>query len=461
MDARASPAATSSTRTRRPLAERVIPASLLADPELRFRSSVLLAVSLTIGVFSIPVAVVRAATVRHDAGLVVVLVCIVVAFTLPGLLWLLRSHRPPSHVLLVVVLVAFAVVERGLGVFPVPAVLYYSMVPLLAGFLLGSRAALAYGGAALLQGLVMYSVFPSPSVARSRELAPTFAVVLGSAIVMTTLLTLAYERNRQRALARTHDAMGELRAANHALTHARARAEDASMAKSDFLARMSHELRTPLNAIIGYAELLVDDFEHEGDEHGEDARRIVSAGRHLLELINEVLDLAKVESGELEIAVDDVALAPLLTRLRETVEPLARRGDNLLEWQVASAPARLRTDSLRLRQVLLNLLGNACKFTAGGRVTLAIEPDPDDASWLLFHVRDTGIGMSDAQLARAFEPFVQVSADDALRKTGTGLGLALTRRLVDRLGGQLTAVSQPGAGSTFTVRLRHSGPDGA
>ncbi len=448
------PARESSTaHERRPLIDRLIPEELLEDHELRFRSRVLITVSLTISGLLVPVVIVRATTMRSDAGLTSLVLTVIVSLALPALLRLTRSHLIPSYTLLSLTLVAFFLAERALGAFPVPALLYYTMAPLLAGFLIGSRAALLFGALVAIEGTVMYRLLPPASGPLIEDLAPTFWMILLSGIVMTTLLTLAYELNRRRALDRAHATAEELRETNHALTHARARAEDANLAKSDFLARMSHELRTPLNAIIGYAELLAEDFGAEQDEHGEDARRIAHAGKHLLELINEVLDLSKVEAGELEIRPAEIELADFIESLRGTVEPLARRGGNTFSIELADGLTRVRSDPLRLRQILLNLLGNACKFTERGRVVLAIAPDPDDPAWLLLSVHDTGIGMTEEQLSRAFEPFVQVSVDPALRRTGTGLGLALTRRLSALLGGAVTATSRVDVGSSFTVRL--------
>ncbi len=461
-DAHVQPTRGSSTaHERRSFFDRLIPEELLADTELRFRSRVLIAVSLTISGLLVPVVVIRATTMRNDAGLLILLCAITIALALPALLRLTRSHLVPSYLLLTGALVAFFFTERALGVFPVPALLYYTMVPLAAGFLIGSRAALLFGGLMVLEGTVMYHLYPPAGGPLLEDLAPTFWIILSSGIVMTTLLTLAYERNRRRALDRAHAVAEDLREANHALTHARAQAEDANRAKSDFLARMSHELRTPLNAIIGYAELLAEDFSEEQDEHGEDARRIAHAGKHLLELINEVLDLSKVEAGELEIRLVDIELPSFLESLRGTIEPLARRGGNSFEIELEGELARVHSDPLRLRQILLNLLGNACKFTERGRVVLAIAPDPGDPAWLLFRVHDTGIGMTEEQLASAFKPFVQVSVDPALRRTGTGLGLALTRRLTALLGGEVTATSRANVGSTFTVRLPAADPEQA
>jgi signal transduction histidine kinase len=278
-----------------------------------------------------------------------------------------------------------------------------------------------------------------------------------------------------RADASTGDEVGELgRAFNEMtatvqgtldeLTRARDAAEAASLAKSDFLANMSHELRTPLNAIIGYGELLQEDARDAGNTAIlPDLARIETAGRHLLALIDEVLDFAKIEAGRLTLSYGEVDIAALVSEVGQTARGLVEKNGNRLQVDAAPDVGVMTTDPLKTRQVLLNLLGNAAKFTQGGTVGLAVRRRgrPGDEA-VEFIVSDTGIGISAEQMPRLFRPFVQADSSTTRRFGGTGLGLAITRRLCDAMGGSIEATSAPGRGSTFKVRLpvaRGSSPD--
>ncbi|HMQ34839.1 MAG TPA: ATP-binding protein [Chloroflexaceae bacterium] len=232
------------------------------------------------------------------------------------------------------------------------------------------------------------------------------------------------------------------------LQAARAEAEAASRAKSTFLANMSHELRTPLNAIIGYSELLLD--EVEGAEQAADLRRIKGAGAHLRSLIDDLLDHAKLEAGRIDLRPAPVALPALLDEVAATVGHLAAQNRNRLTVALAPDLPPLLADEVRLRQILLNLLSNACKFTEDGRVELRVRREGDA---LLFAVSDTGIGMGPEQLARIFQPFVQATGHTVRRYGGTGLGLSIARQLARMMGGEITVRSTPGRGSVFTLSL--------
>jgi len=240
------------------------------------------------------------------------------------------------------------------------------------------------------------------------------------------------------------------------LLRARRDAEAANSAKSQFLASMSHELRTPLNAIIGYSEMLQEDAEERGEPAAvPDLQKIHSAGKHLLTLINDVLDLSKIEAGKMQLHLETFDVAPLVQQVAATIQPLVERNANRLELQCDPGIGAMRSDTTRLRQILLNLLSNACKFTDHGRITLDVERAADD---VVFRVRDSGIGMTPEQLGRLFQAFSQAEASTAARYGGTGLGLAITRRLCQLMGGEIAVESQAGAGSTFTVRLPAAGP---
>jgi PAS domain S-box-containing protein len=255
--------------------------------------------------------------------------------------------------------------------------------------------------------------------------------------------------------------------AEEELQRARDAAEAASRSKSTFLANMSHELRTPLNAIIGYSELLIEDAADVDRESLEsDLKRIHRAGTHLLGLISDILDISKIEAGKMDLRYEYFALAPMLGDVELTVAPLAAQSGNRFEIRYDGQPASLFADPVRVRQILVNLLGNACKFTNHGTITLRIGKDDgtrmkdDDSrrilhpiSFILFEVADTGIGMTPEQVARLFQPFTQADDSTTRRYGGTGLGLALTRHFCQMMGGTVNVVSTPGEGSVFTVRL--------
>ncbi|MGE0740205.1 MAG: ATP-binding protein [Hyphomonadaceae bacterium] len=230
------------------------------------------------------------------------------------------------------------------------------------------------------------------------------------------------------------------------------RAEAANNAKSQFLASMSHELRTPLNAIIGYGEIISEDSEDAAAR--KDAQRIVAAGHHLLTLINDILDLSKIDAGRIELEPAPFDPAALARDTIETVQPMAAARNVDLRVDLAAHLGRAETDGFRLKQCLLNLLSNAVKFTEGGAVTLSARREiADGRDCLVFAVRDTGIGMSEEQMARLFQPFVQAEASTSREFGGTGLGLSITRSYVQLMGGDVTVESALGAGSTFTLRV--------
>ena len=230
--------------------------------------------------------------------------------------------------------------------------------------------------------------------------------------------------------------------------------EMASQHKSQFLSSMSHELRTPLNAIIGLTEMMVSNATRFGTEKAQEPlRRVSGAGTHLLGLINQILDLSKIEAGKLELTVETVPLAPLIDEVVGTARQLSDQNKNRLIVEGHDAPATLNVDAMRLRQILLNLLSNACKFTKEGEVTLRFRTIIDGRSWVEFAVSDTGIGMTPEQQTKLFQEFSQADASTARQYGGTGLGLAITRKLAQMMGGDVTVASEKGKGSVFTVRL--------
>jgi signal transduction histidine kinase/DNA-binding response OmpR family regulator len=259
-----------------------------------------------------------------------------------------------------------------------------------------------------------------------------------------------------RALGVFRDNAREIQTARDQAIAARAEAEAASRAKSSFLANMSHELRTPLNAIIGYSEILAEDAADRGDQASvRDLQKIQSAGKHLLGLINSVLDLSKIEAGRMDVYLEQVSLAQLADEVRVIVQPLIEKNGNRLAIDCPSGIGAMRTDLTKIKQSLINLLSNAAKFTEKGEVGLSVarQAAADGRSHVVFKVSDSGIGMTEEQIGRLFEAFAQADSSTTRNFGGTGLGLAITRRFATLLGGTVSVTSKPGKGSTFTLDL--------
>lgn len=235
------------------------------------------------------------------------------------------------------------------------------------------------------------------------------------------------------------------------LAKARDEAIEANRVKSRFLANISHELRTPLNAIIGYGEVLCEELQHLPGT-AADLQKIYLSGKHLLALINEMLDLSQMEADKPELRIEPCSVEQICSGLQASIEPLVLRNRNHVELRLT--PGYLETDLAQLRRILLNLLGNACKFTEGGTITLTVAASAvGGREGYCFIVADNGIGMSEDQLEKLFQPFTQADASAARKYGGTGLGLAISAKLVNLLGGTIEVKSIPGSGSEFRLWL--------
>jgi adenylate cyclase len=277
-----------------------------------------------------------------------------------------------------------------------------------------------------------------------------------------TVLEIRHSPTPEGGIVVIYSDITERRHYEETLTAARDQAEAMSRTKSSFLANMSHELRTPLNAIIGLTDMMVSNADRFGTEKAaEPLRRVHRAGKHLLDLINQVLDLSKIEAGKLDINPDYVNVPALVEEVVGTGRSLADQNNNRLNVECPPDIGAIVVDAMRLKQILLNLLSNACKFTKGGDVSLRVTTALiDGRKWVNFAVADSGIGMTPEQISKLFKDFVQAEQTTARQYGGTGLGLAITRKLCTMMGGDVTVTSESGKGSTFTVRLP-AGPEAA
>lgn len=425
--------------------DRLLPRAMLAEPKVALRGRVLIASAFYLGGLTLLTSLVRVATVGVEAAGLVTFGLVAVLLALP---WIQRrsgSHRLAGGLLVTLCVAVLPALLLLQGIFPTPALLGFPLIPLLATFFVGQRAGYVTAALLGLAAIVLRLTLATPSEAQMSLLAWTFAALAVAVPLMVARVTAAYEHEH-----------AELQ---RELLAARARAEAESRSKTEFLRGVSHELRTPLNAIIGFGELVEEELADAGQHQLiGDVERIRRASTHLLALINDLLDISRVEAGAIDLELAEVAPGPLLEQVRDTAQPLAAANHNEFVLDLAPGLPALVTDARRFHQIFLNLVSNACKFTDRGVITLVATAASDA---LVVTVRDTGIGMTPEQRARLFEPFVQVHPSAERRRQGSGLGLALTRRLVQQFGGAIEVRSEPGRGSEFSVRLPLRPPPGA
>jgi signal transduction histidine kinase/CheY-like chemotaxis protein len=300
---------------------------------------------------------------------------------------------------------------------------------------------------------LLEDIVPMSSVFNDFELAHDFPAI-GWRVMLLNARKLQAGHHGELLVLAMED-VTERRRAEEEVAKAQEASETANKTKSLFLANMSHELRTPLNAILGYSEMLQEEaIERELPEFGGDLEKINSAGKHLLTLINDILDLSKIEAGKMELFLESFDVAGMVNEVASTFQPMVETNSNTLHIELAPDLGAMHADQIKVRQALFNLLSNAVKFTQNGTITLNAEREQmDGADWMVFRITDTGIGLSPDQIVKLFQDFTQADASTTRKFGGTGLGLALTRRFCQMMGGDVTVHSKPGEGCVFTIKL--------
>jgi signal transduction histidine kinase/CheY-like chemotaxis protein len=439
------------------LAHRFVPPALAHDPEARRRAMIVVGFGLSPVPLMPFLALLYWLAFEPDVAhwpALLILGGIPVCGLVPLALRWTGSTTAVAHAALAYGFVLFAGVGLLNGGQATPSYNWFIMLPMAAVAAAGRRAGVVWLAISCLWYLISYALWesgvPLENHARDGTQPLLWLVGLTSLTQLVFALVLVYEHAK-------NEAVGRLAEANSALSVAHDVAQSASQAKSEFLANMSHELRTPMTAILGFAEVLAQEMQAAGaSAQWIESQTIVRRnGEHLLTLINDILDLSKVEAGHMELESIELSLPTLLRGVLDLMEGRAR--DKSLELAAvleSPVPRTLHGDPTRLRQVLLNLLGNAIKFTEEGRIELRVGVESSSAARRIrFEILDTGIGMTQVQIERIFEPFSQADTSTTRRFGGTGLGLTISQRLVERMGGTIDVASTPGSGSRFAFSL--------
>ncbi|MBK7830165.1 MAG: HAMP domain-containing histidine kinase [Nannocystis sp.] len=442
--------------------ERRVPEVLRGDLDTRRRSMMALGVAYTIAGFCVPLAGLIFVLVGHDDRLIGSINTLLTAgLALATGPLLRRAGLVWATSWLAALLFAGAVYALYMGGGVLSAfVQLFAVIAVLTTMIAGRNAGIVWAGLGVAAVLTIYLTGDTQELIgdllRIRNpdlLAASTAITI---IVVLTIFAVLSEATKREAIVQIAAATHRLETLVQEEQRARDLASEAvaaNAAKSAFLATMSHELRTPLNIILGYSELALEHLEARGDDDtAEDLRRVHDAGKHLLGLISDVLDLSRIEADRLELAHEAFDLDAMIREVRLGFLPLALRNEDELLSEVPPGLVVAGLDHTRVRQVLLNLVSNAIKFTRGGQVRITARRS-DDERGVEIEVRDTGIGIPADKLAVIFLPFTQVDPTTTRRYEGSGLGLAISRRLCELMGGSLSVASTPGRGSSFTLRL--------
>jgi signal transduction histidine kinase len=342
-----------------------------------------------------------------------------------------------------------------------PTLAWVLTIPLLAFFYLGSSASLRtiviglfLVNLAIFVGFSFFGYPPTKGDLPATAMQGLGLISTTAAAIYVAMMALYYAKV-QTSQGELESEMRQHMATASELRLATIEAERAGAAKAEFLAKMSHELRTPLNAVIGYSQILIEDAQNEGDEESvADLAKILSAGEHLLKLVNEVLDLSKIEAGRMQLDLQETVLADLLNEIVVVAESAAAKNGNRISCRIGPNLGSALCDAAKLRNVLTQLCDNAVKFTLNGTIDLVAERGPGDAGdELVVHVIDTGIGIAPDQTSGLFEKFTVVDDSSTSKYGGTGLGLALSQKLCKLMGGEILVESELGKGSRFTIRM--------
>jgi len=419
-----------------------IPEALHKNPISLFRSRVLVTGAFLLGSLTIALLAQFFFVIgKLPPGVVPAVVLAVIFLLVPWLIRWTNSYKLAGLVLSMAFLLGLPAIGYKVPVFPSPVYFLFPIVPLLAVYFVNTPMGLF---SALLLSVATYGLYLHKGkavVGYPPKLIFNFSVYLIIAIWIVVLFSWLYERSRIWSMTMLEKTMQDLRKANQA--------------KDDFLARASHELRTPLNAIIGYTEMIEEEAEDEGwEDVAKDAGRVLQSGQHLLQLINDLLDLTHFEAGELEVKSEEITLDSFTKQLYQRIEPLTLQNKNELHLLNEASISSFFADATRLQQVLYNVMANACKFTEKGSISLRISEDQQvSPPQLSFEVTDTGKGIPKELQEHIFELFSQVDTSKTRKNDGLGLGLPLSRHLCRLMGGDLTVQSKPGRGATFIVRL--------